>query len=98
LVLKKQKDMFKQVPKDSPARGGKFIKAGTKVEQKKVDNKGFIDTEAVKDKKKVPGSKSTVVPKGKPTDKELGSKLEIEKRFGKVPAKGAGKVAIKKRK
>lgn len=53
--------------------------------EKKVDNKGFIDTEKVKGKMKVPGSKTTTM--SKPTDKELGSKTELKKRFGKSATK-----------
>lgn len=41
----------------------KTVKKIIETDEKKVDNKGFIDTAKVKENKKVPGSKSTVVPK-----------------------------------
>lgn len=60
-----KKETFKQVPKDSPARGGKFIKPGEDKEKKIIDNKGFIDVKKESGSKKVPGSKTTETIKGK---------------------------------
>lgn len=62
----------------------KTVKKTIETDEKKVDNKGFIDTAKVKENKKVPGSKSTVVPKDK----------EKQPPF----AKGGAKNAFKKRK